>query len=101
MSDHHRFDELGRRSAPGWEGAPGNFSCPEGEYSSHTTTRTAIEFLKDPKRKDKPFFMELSYFAPHAPTEAPEENIQTPQCQKLHGWRRQTYCGQVGTVTFV
>jgi len=96
--DHHRFDENGRKSAPGWSGALGEIPCPIGEYSTDTTTRTAIDFLRDPRTKDQPFFLSLSYFAPHNPIQAPEQFIQAPHCQKLHSWKRRTYCGMVGTV---
>ena len=67
-------------------------------YSTDTTTRTAIDFLRDPRTKDQPFFLSLSYFAPHNPIQAPEQFIQAPHCQKLHSWKRRTYCGMVGTV---
>jgi len=96
--DHHRFDEHGRKSAPGKPGAPGEIPCPIGEYSTDTTTRTTIDFLRDPKTRDQPFFLSLSFFAPHNPIQAPEQFIQAPHCQKLHSWKRRTYCGMVGTV---
>ena len=43
------------------------------DYRLHTTTNTANAFIN--QHKDTPFFLYVSYFAPHVPLEAPQEYL--------------------------
>lgn len=47
----------------------------ESEYLTDAFSREAIRFAKDAKAKKKPFFMYLSYNAPHVPLQAKAEDL--------------------------
>lgn len=49
---------------------------PEDFYSTRAFTDYALDFLKDDQGSSKPFFLYLSYTAPHDPLMAPEELIE-------------------------
>ena len=46
----------------------------DGRYLTDVFTDEAVEFIA--RHKDEPFFLHLTYNAPHTPLEAPEEEIQ-------------------------
>lgn len=48
---------------------------PEGEYLTDRLTDEAINLIKNPT-EDKPFFMNLCYYAVHSPIQAKEEDIE-------------------------
>ncbi|RPD93370.1 sulfatase [Aureibaculum marinum] len=48
----------------------------EKEYLTDALSHQAIRFMKDASEKDKPFFMYLSYNAPHVPLEAKKEDLE-------------------------
>jgi arylsulfatase A-like enzyme len=46
----------------------------DGRYLTDVFTSEAVEFIE--RHRDEPFFLHLTYNAPHTPLEAPEEDIQ-------------------------
>jgi arylsulfatase A-like enzyme len=58
-------------------------------YSSDAFTDRAIDFIKSPPkgREDDPFFLYLSYQAPHNPLQAPENDIMKHRGKYLAGWQ--------------
>lgn len=58
-------------------------------YSSDAFTDRAIEFIKSPPEGGDggPFFLYLSYQAPHNPLEAPEADIMKHRGKYLAGWQ--------------
>ena len=97
VADYPRLDRyLGLQ--PGFEGLPGPkssggsyfhgvvgnywflngepYAIPgEGFYHTHTCTDYAVKFLKEAIEADRPFFLYLSYMAPHWPLHARPEDI--------------------------
>ena len=47
-----------------------------GEYFTHAITRKAIEYVRDAKSSEKPFFLYVAYNAPHYPMHAPEAYME-------------------------
>ena len=45
----------------------------EGEYLTDYLTRKAVGFIED--HRDEPFYLQLSYYTPHSPFQAPESRI--------------------------
>lgn len=56
-----------------------------GYYSSDAFAERAVSFIERPS--DKPFFLFLSYQAPHNPLQAPRETIAKYRGRYLHGWQ--------------
>ncbi|MGC6430274.1 MAG: sulfatase-like hydrolase/transferase [Jejuia sp.] len=48
----------------------------ETEYITNGLSREAVRFLDDAGKKEQPFFLYLSYNAPHTPLEAKEEDLK-------------------------
>lgn len=46
-----------------------------GAYMTYQITGKAIEYIRDAARRDEPFFLYLSYNAPHYPMHAPQEYL--------------------------
>ena len=66
------------------------------EYSTKAYTREAIKKIKLHSKKDlsyEPFFMFLSYSAPHAPLIAPDKCLE--RCNHVGESSRRKYCGMV------
>lgn len=61
---HALYRENGESSAP-----------PEDFYSTEFYANTLIQYLKEDKDSDKPFFGYLAFTAPHWPLQAPKESI--------------------------
>lgn len=57
-------------------------------YSTDAFTDFAIASVKEAKQTEKPFFLYLSYNAPHFPLQVPTEEIKTYQGTFLRGWDR-------------
>jgi len=64
----------------GWKGgyfAPNNnphiSDARDGEYLTDYLTRKAVEYIE--ANRDKPFYLQLSYYTPHTPLQAPKERI--------------------------
>jgi len=62
--------------------------CPD-YYSSDAYTDRAIDFVSssNDKNNNKPFFLFLSYQAPHNPLQAPREDIMKYRGKYLEGWQ--------------
>ena len=57
-----------------------------GFYTTNAYTDYAIKFIKEDSALNKPFFLYLSYNAPHWPLHAPEEDIQKYEGKYMAGW---------------
>jgi len=72
-------------------------SSDETEYLTDAFSREAVQFVTNASKKDKPFFLYLSYNAPHAPIQAKPEDIKKfshlPQ-------KRQKYAAMVHCVDY-
>jgi len=68
----------------------GGRSHVEEEYLTDAFTREAVGFIA--RNRDRPFFLFLSYTAPHTPMEATKESMES--CEALRGKRR-LYCGML------
>jgi arylsulfatase len=73
---------------------------PEGDdfYSTDAFSDFAVECLEDHEERDEPFFMYLSYTAPHWPLHAWPEDIQRYRGKFGMGWdelRRERYARQL------
>lgn len=64
------------------------------KYLTYEFTREALDFVE--RHKDQPFFLFLSYNAPHAPLQAPEEVIA--QFSHVEDERRRIYCAMVAVL---
>ncbi len=49
---------------------------PEDFYMTEDITRTALSYIEDASKSDKPFFLYVAYTAPHTPLQAPKSEIQ-------------------------
>ena len=49
---------------------------PKGEFLTDRLTTEAIEFIKEKSKADKPFFVDLSFYAVHEPIEAKQDYIE-------------------------
>jgi len=58
-------------------------------YSSDTFTDRAIQFIQSPKsgQQDQPFFLYLSFQAPHNPLQAPKADILKHRGNYTEGWQ--------------
>jgi arylsulfatase A-like enzyme len=56
-------------------------------YSTDAFTDRAIEFIKPNTAENKPFFLYLSYQAPHNPLQASKEDIMKYRGKYLAGWQ--------------
>ena len=57
-----------------YQGLPGNVKSKPGEYLTDRLTDETITFIE--KNKDRPFYVQLWHYAPHAPLMAPEEVVE-------------------------
>ena len=55
-------------------------------YATDAFTRKAIGMIRDHQTEDNPFFLYLSYTAPHWPLHAPEDAIAKYEGQYRKGW---------------
>lgn len=55
-------------------------------YTTDANTDYAIEFLREAKNKDKPFFLYIAYNAPHYPLQAWPEDIAKYRGKYMKGW---------------
>ncbi|XMO85891.1 sulfatase-like hydrolase/transferase [Algibacter sp. AS12] len=68
----------------------------ETEYITDALSREAVRFVNDASKEDKPFFLYLSYNAPHTPLEAKEEDMKV--FENIKDKDRRTYAGMVYAV---
>jgi arylsulfatase A-like enzyme len=74
------------------------FSEREGEYLTDRLTDEAIKIMRDARQK--PFFLNLSYYSVHTPIEAKEEDVQYFQKKKKGSFSHQneTYAAMVKSI---
>lgn len=68
----------------------------ETEYLTDAFSREASKFVRDGSKTKKPFFLYLSYNAPHAPLEAKDEDIQ--KYSHIKNKKRRIYAAMVHAV---
>jgi arylsulfatase len=59
---------------------------PEDFYTTDNYTTEAIRFIEDCRRRDQPFFVHLTYNAPHWPLHARAEDIARHRGNYARGW---------------
>lgn len=65
----------------------------ENEYVTDGLSREAVKFVKTAAKKDEPFFLYMSYNAPHTPLEAKKEDMA--KFPKIKDKKRKIYAGMV------
>ena len=66
-----------------------------GEYFTHAITRKAIDYVRQAKKEEKPFFLYVAYNAPHYPMHAPKEYME----RFAHlPWDRQVMAAMISAV---
>ncbi|SDX41906.1 Arylsulfatase A [Lutibacter oricola] len=68
----------------------------ETEYVTDALSREAVTFIDKASKKEDPFFLYLSYNAPHTPLEAKEEDLKL--FQHIKDKKRRTYAAMVYAV---
>lgn len=53
-----------------------NTEYPEDFYLTHALSDSAIEFVENQIDQDRPFYLYLAHYAPHAPIQAPKDRVQ-------------------------
>lgn len=84
-----------------WEGGyfqPNNNSyihdAKEGEYLTDYLTRKAIGYIEDHQKE--PFYLQLSYYTPHSPFQAPEQLVEKYKRKKgVDGHDHPTYAAMI------
>lgn len=73
-----------------------NVEVKETEYITDALSRESVRFIKQAAQKEVPFFLYLSYNAPHTPLEAKEEDLKL--FQHIKDDKRRTYAAMVYAV---
>lgn len=68
----------------------------ETEYMTDALSREGARFIEDASTKDAPFFLFVSYNAPHTPLQAKEEDLK--HCASIEDEKRRTYAAMVHAV---
>ncbi|MDQ8180297.1 sulfatase-like hydrolase/transferase [Pelagicoccus sp. SDUM812005] len=68
----------------------------ETEYITDGLSREAVRFVKESAEMEQPFFLYLSYNAPHSPLEAKEEDMEP--YRHIKDIKRRKYAGMVAAV---
>lgn len=68
----------------------------ETEYITDALSREAVNFIEKASKKEDPFFLYLSYNAPHTPLEAKEEDLKL--FDHIKDTKRRTYAAMVYAV---
>lgn len=53
-----------------------NTNYPDDFYLTHALSDSAIEFVQNQIDQDRPFYLYLAHYAPHAPIQAPADRVQ-------------------------
>ena len=61
---------------------------PDNYYLTDDLSDTAIDFVESQLDQDRPFFLYLAHYAPHAPIQAPKERIQKCYNRYLAGFEK-------------
>ena len=94
-----------RAGNPGaWEGAyfqpnsnPYIDDAQEGEYLTNYLTRKAVRFIEE--HQQGPFYLQLSYYTPHSPLQAPEARTQKYQQKEgAGGHDNATYAAMIASL---
>jgi arylsulfatase A-like enzyme len=88
---------------PRWEGGyfqPNNNpyidDAFEGEHLTDYLSRKAVEFIKDHRDREDPFYLQLSYYTPHYPYQAPATLVEKyQQKQPDRGHNHPTYAAMI------
>ncbi|QDT66326.1 sulfatase-like hydrolase/transferase [Calycomorphotria hydatis] len=96
-----------RRKATGDSKIPPNITpqlrngeeAHETEYLTDAFSREAVDFIERASHGDQPFFLFLSYNAPHAPMEAKEEDLQ--KFAHITEKKRRVYAAMVHCMDYV
>ena len=59
---------------------------PDGFYMTDAITEYAVEFLDEQTSREQPFFLHVSYTAPHIPLQALPEDIEKYRGHYMQGW---------------
>jgi arylsulfatase A-like enzyme len=88
--DKQGFDWVGTQTAYGsvqsFYPPYGNYDINDqrpGEFMADRLTREAVGFLEDAKNKNQPFCLEVAYFLPHVPFQAPNDLVAKYQEKAL------------------
>lgn len=77
------YEETTNYVPPGWDfwrgGAPGYYNTGPPVYQTHLITSYANTFIRG-TRSDRPLFLYLSYFKPHAPSAPAPRYAADPRC---------------------
>lgn len=73
-----------------------NKEVKETEYITDALSRESVRFIKEAAQKEEPFFLYVSYNAPHVPLEAKEEDLKL--FQEIKDEKRRTYAAMVYAV---
>lgn len=68
----------------------------ETEYMTDALSREGVRFIEQAAKKDQPFFLFVSYNAPHTPLQAKEEDLA--KYAHIEDEKRRTYCAMVHAV---
>ena len=63
-----------------------NTEYPTDFYLTHALTDSAIEFVQNQIDQDRPFYLYLAHYAPHAPIQAPKDRVQKCYDRYLAGF---------------
>ncbi len=66
---------------------------PEGGYVTDRFGDAAVRFLEE--HREEPFFLFVSFTAPHGPLQARPEDLERPELARIEGARRRNYAGLV------
>jgi arylsulfatase A-like enzyme len=61
---------------------------PEDYYLTEDLSDSAIDFVESQSGRDRPFFLYLAHYAPHAPIQAPEARVQKCLQRYMAGFER-------------
>lgn len=61
---------------------------PEDYYLTEDLSNSAIDFVESKLDRNRPFFLYLAHYAPHAPIQAPKERVQKCSNRYLAGFER-------------
>ena len=68
----------------------------QGKYQTELLTNRSVKIINEADIS-QPFFMYLSYGAPHSPTEVPQ-HYEDDYCSHVTNEERKTYCGMMAAM---
>lgn len=88
-------DRIPPNTTPQWRNGK---EARETEYLTDAFSREAVDFIERASENDDPFFLFLSYNAPHAPMEAKQEDLE--KLAHIEDKRRRIYAAMVHCVDY-